>query len=68
MKTHQTSNQPFLYANQGNRFAIIDKLVQQHSDPDPVCYRPPQRTENDECLYEFELFEQKNADRQHAER
>lgn len=47
MKAHQTPNQPLLSANQVNRFAIIDKMVQHHSDPDPICYMPPQRTEND---------------------
>lgn len=68
MKTHQASNQLILSTHQGNRFSLLDKMVQQHSDPDAIYYRPPQRTENDECLYEFELFEQRNADRQPAER
>jgi hypothetical protein len=49
---------------QNDRLALLEKLMQNHSDPDPVCYFPSQHTENDECLYEFELMEPKLAYKQ----
>ena len=54
--------QPILELTQQNyHLAHIEKWVQYHFDPNPKCFIPPQRTESDEGLYQFELFDNNNA-------